>query len=219
MEYTNIISESRAYVSTLLSTQLDPKVTFHTIDHTQNVVNAVSKMSEFYKLNPLESTILITSAWFHDTGHIKQCKGHEEISKNILRDFFRNKKVSQLFIEKCCQCIDATQMGSEPKSHLDAIINDADFFHITMPNYWIITEQLKQEIEYLNKTHINNKDWYEGNLQFLDSLQFSTNYYNQEFHGIKDQRILENKMILKDFDFSYLAYENNASTLQQPLKL
>jgi len=213
MEYANIISESKEYITSLLNSKLDPSITFHTIHHTKNVARGAALMAQFYRLSEWETTILITSAWFHDIGHIQQSKGHEKISQEILYNFFKYKDIPHVFVEECAICIQATEVGKKPTNHLAAIIKDADFFHITLPNYWMITEQLKEEIEYQNNTHINCKDWYDGNLQFLQSLQFFTNYYNQKFHGIKDRRIFENKRILKDFNFSYENTKNKALTL------
>jgi HD superfamily phosphodiesterase len=212
MDHTKIIKESRTYISQLLTNKLHPKVTFHTLDHTKSVVRGVALMAQFYGLSQYNTTVLMVSAWFHDSGHIQQAKGHEKISQTMLKDFFKNKDVSKEFVEECCRCIGVTQLGRKPKNLLESIIKDADFFHITSQNYWAITEQLKEETEYLNKTHISKNNWYESNLKFLNSLRFATNYYNLEFHGIKDQRILENKSLLEDIDLSEYFYPQKISS-------
>jgi HD superfamily phosphodiesterase len=156
-------------------------------------------MAMFYQLSEEETAILITSAWFHDVGYIQTTEGHEKVSKEILKSFFEAKEVAANFIQKCCECIDATQLGYQPKNRLQSILKDADYNHIISDNYWVLNERLKKEIESLNDIQVTQEVWYERNLTFLSSLTFATSYYEIKFQGKKEQRIKENEAILRSF--------------------
>ncbi|MEM6719418.1 MAG: HD domain-containing protein [Bacteroidota bacterium] len=199
MDYNRIISNSMHYVTYLLNCHLKPTIKFHNFHHTLSVVEACSTMAMFYQLSEEKRAILITSAWFHDVGYIKTTEGHEAVSKEFLIDFFKDKEVPKDFIQKCCQCIEATTLGHQPKNKLEAIIKDADYNHVISDNYWVLNERLKKEIESLNDIQLTQEIWYERNLMFLSSLTFATSYYEVKFQGKKEQRIKENEAILRSF--------------------
>ena len=199
MDYNKIISNSMHYITYLLNCHLKPTIKFHNFQHTLSVVEACSTMAMFYQLSEEETAILITSAWFHDVGYIQTTEGHEKVSNEILKSFFEAKEVAADFIQKCCECIDATQLGYQPKNRLQSILKDADYNHIISDNYWILNERLKKEIESLNDIQVTQEVWYERNLTFLSSLTFATSYYEIKFQGKKEQRIKENEAILRSF--------------------
>jgi len=187
------------YVRYLLNCHLKPEIKFHNFEHTLSVVETCTTMAAFYQLNEEETAILVTSAWFHDVGYVKTTENHEAVSQEMLRSFFEDKEVSPDFIQQCCECIEATQLGYKPKTNLQAMLKDADYNHIISDNYWVLNERLKKEIEALNGTQITQEVWYELNLLFLDSLTFATSYFDIKFQGKKEQRIKENKAILRSF--------------------
>ncbi len=62
---------------------------FHTIEHTEEVVESASIMADYYKLNEEDRLILLIAAWFHDVGYIiGSAAGHEDLSMQKATDFF-----------------------------------------------------------------------------------------------------------------------------------
>ncbi|MDQ3551471.1 MAG: HD domain-containing protein, partial [Bacteroidota bacterium] len=65
-----VLSAVRNYISETFSREAKPEMVFHTIEHTEEVVESASIMADYYKLNEEDRLILLIAAWFHDVGYI-----------------------------------------------------------------------------------------------------------------------------------------------------
>src|SRR5215813_11588399 len=88
MDHHNIYKKVESFVRELYEKNQTDKLLFHTLDHTEQVVDHVKEISSQYQLNEQEQFILYCAAWFHDTGHLfTEPSRHELRSVELMKDF------------------------------------------------------------------------------------------------------------------------------------
>lgn len=177
------------FINHLMNTQLSANHFFHNWHHTCNVVRGVQVIGESMSLTAEEEEIVVLAAWFHDSGHINKCIGHEEESKKIAREFLLNNEYSSEKMEKILQCIDATKIPQSPKSILEEVICDADLHHLSATDYLKELEFLRQEWALIAQIHYPEKKWVDLNLKFLKAHKYFTNYGKEKLETGKQQNI------------------------------
>ncbi len=98
------------YVEGLFSQMHAPTLVYHSLQHTQSVVKRTQEIAGHYKLSDDEMLILMTAAWFHDTGHLfTEPKKHEEMSAEVMAKFMKDHVEDEKIIEEAKACILATK--------------------------------------------------------------------------------------------------------------
>ena len=162
-----IISKAEKFVINLLNHQLDKKFVYHNLAHTQNVVKKVTELAELAQLDESDKTRLILSAWFHDTGFVKNSDNHEEHSAQFAEDFLKDHDVPSADIDQVKALILATKMEYQPNNELENLIRDADCAHIGSKNFSEVTELLRKEWELTTNETLSDKRWLNKNIDFL----------------------------------------------------
>jgi HD superfamily phosphodiesterase/protein-S-isoprenylcysteine O-methyltransferase Ste14 len=177
----NILAATRSYVTELFNHRLDPRFVFHNLDHTEDVAQACSIMADHYQLNEEDRFVLLTAAWFHDTGYTAgQAEGHEEVSIQLATDFLRGHDVAEGTIQRINSAIQATKMPQSPISLVEKILCDADLLHLSTPDFRARNSLLKQEREHLLGEKISKKDWRRGNILFLENHRYFTDFAQRQ---------------------------------------
>jgi predicted metal-dependent HD superfamily phosphohydrolase len=175
-----ILSAARNYVTEIFVHKVKPEFVFHSLDHTEDVAEACSRMADHYQLKEDERFILMLAAWFHDTGYsLGSAAGHEEESIRIAADFLTAHNVDETTVQKVSSCIRATKMPQSPVSQIEKILCDADLFHLSTEDFKARNQLLKQEQETLFGHKIPKKDWKRNNVLFLQSHKYFTDYGQQ----------------------------------------
>src|SRR6266496_2313673 len=88
----NIYKLVEDHVNNLFETHKKPKLIFHRLEHTQEIVKRVEEIAAHYKLSEKEMMAVYVAAWFHDTGHLLTTpEYHEEKSVELMRSFMETK--------------------------------------------------------------------------------------------------------------------------------
>ena len=186
---SNLLMESEAFVSKLLREHTPPYLVYHNLDHTREVVENAKLIAKHENLTPDEIHILLTAAWFHDTGYIKIYIGHEQESIAIATDFLKKKKVDKDIIEVIANCIKATIYTRKPDSKIEKVLRDADFKHLGKENYFEYAELIRQEWNDAGVRIIKKREFEEESIQmFLDHM-FYTDYCRRELTPIKEKNL------------------------------
>jgi hypothetical protein len=119
---------------------------------------------------------LLVAAWFHDAGYVKGEKDHELESACIAAEFLEQQGIDETEIAAVKQCILATKYPQKPANHLEAILCDADLFHLGENNFTERSELLRKEFANTKGTSCTDAEWMENNLAFLDNHSFHTDY-------------------------------------------
>lgn len=193
---SEIVENTKHFVSKLLTEELDPRFLYHNLRHTQRVVKSTKELLNYYKLERVENERLLLAAWFHDVGHVKGWKDHEENSCEIARNFLGKNDYDPEGIEQVCSLIMVTKMCNEPTNLMEGIIRDADISHFAKKSYWETTDFLKEELRELRIADYSAKEWRDKNIKmFRTKHNFFTDYAKENWEEGKQQNL---KKLLKE---------------------
>jgi predicted metal-dependent HD superfamily phosphohydrolase len=193
MMMINSISE---YCSNLLTTSKCKELPFHNLSHTKEVVQNVKYLCAAMDVDVQDTKALLVAAWFHDTGFSVSYKGHEDESILIATAFLKQQKVDTRFIDKVCNCIDATKMPQCPTTKLAEVLCDADIFHISNSHFFYRKLLLRREWEMFCDNKVTDLEWHKLNLEFLKKHHFRTIYGKDILEQGKQENIEKVERIL-----------------------
>ncbi len=194
---TNFILEIENYIFDYYKRNAPAENVYHNLTHVKNVVELVKEIGKNTNVTDDEIEMLVISAWFHDIGHIKTWKGHEEVSAELAKEYLSGKNYPAEKIKKITNCIIATKIPHQPNNVLEEIICDADIAHIGSDDFDDQSELLKLEIEKRENKEISELDWLEKNINFLSKNKFFTKYAKLKFDEKKNANLLKLKKRLK----------------------
>jgi HD superfamily phosphodiesterase len=190
-KYEQLLSEARDHVTEVFHQKVKPHFVFHTLEHTEDVVEACSIMADHYHIDEEDRLVLLLAAWFHDTGYSRgEAAGHEEESIRIATEFLSDRDENDTIIQRVSSCIQATRMPQSPVSQVEKILCDSDLYHLATEDFKARSQLLRQEQEVLLGHKISKKDWKRNNIQFLENHKYFTSY-GQEFLEPKKHENLE----------------------------
>jgi len=173
---SKIVEEVKEFTRKVLTGELSPDLTYHTLDHTVNVVKNAEHIGRREGFTRQDMNILAVSAWFHDTGYTRQYDDHEIVSARLARDFLEARNVDPNMTEQVIQAILATKFPHQPGSRIAEALCDADFMHLADPRYFELIEKLRKEWK---KTGVrpSKKDEFERlSLDIFNTHEYHTSY-------------------------------------------
>lgn len=205
MNETNeqLLSQARSYITDIFTRQVDPQFVFHSVEHTEDVVEACSYMADHYKLSDDDRLVLLLAAWFHDTGYSAgNASGHENESIKHAVKFLNEQGTDETIIHRVSSCIAATRMPQSPVSLIEKILCDADLYHLATEDFQARNQLLKQEQESLLGRKISKKDWRKNNIAFLETHQYFTEYGQKRLAPKKAENLnsLRKKKEIKEME-------------------
>jgi len=185
----DLIEETENFVSQLFLTALDSKFVYHSLAHTQRVVEKTKELSESSEIDQHDKDLLVIAAWLHDTGYTTSIENHEDYSVEICRDFLKDKAISRNDTEQVCKLIYATRMNQNPKTNLEGILKDADCAHLASKDYDAYASLLKKEWESTQNIVISNTEWIKKNIGFLTSHRYFSSIAIQNWEQPKNKNL------------------------------
>ncbi|MEQ9402001.1 MAG: HD domain-containing protein [Cyclobacteriaceae bacterium] len=182
-----IVKQAESYAREILWRDLPESMTYHSINHTIDVVESAIEIGRKQGLDEGDIEILQLAAWFHDLGYSQGCENHEKLGADMAREFLVEKDYPADRIDKVTDCIMATQMPQNPKNYLDQILCDADLIHLADEDYFSKADLLHKEIEHTKSCKISEVEWLEMNQDFLNKHCFFTEYAKTNYDsGVKE---------------------------------
>jgi predicted metal-dependent HD superfamily phosphohydrolase len=189
-----LLTAARDYVTDLYQHRIKPELVFHTLEHTEDVVEACSYMADHFELEETDRLVLMLAAWFHDTGYVKgEAAGHEAESIRIATAFLTERAADPVVIQRVSSCIEATRMPQSPVSLIEKILCDADLFHLATPDFTARNQLLRKEQETLMGQKIPPKTWRRNNIKFLEEHHYLTEYGQQQLEPKKNANLQQLK--------------------------
>jgi len=182
----------RSYALEQLRTNLDTRLSYHSIHHTEYVLQKVNFLARHYSLNVADRKALRVAALFHDIGFINVYRNHEEEGVRILRNAMLEMKADISGIDAMAGMIMATKIPQSPKTLLDKILCDADLFYLGSQHYYPVAELLRKEWFSYGIVE-NNEEWMIRQIDFLDAHKFHTTYCLENQEARKRERLAELK--------------------------
>ena len=186
----NLLEKTEAFVTDLLTNELDTNYLYHNLKHTQRVVKSTKELLNAHELSEEEKEILLLATWLHDTGYTKGSDEHEKNSCIIAKTFLTSIGYDPVLQEKVTHLIMATKRHHEPKNLAEEIIRDADSSHFAQKSYLETSEFLREELSLLGIKEYSNKDWCDANItMFNKEHQFYTDYAKENWQEKKEKNL------------------------------
>ena len=192
----NIYKKVEDHVTNLFEANKKPKLIFHSLEHTREIVKRTEEIAAHYKLSEKEMMAVYVAAWFHDTGHLFTTPEiHEEKSVELMRSFMEGSHQDPELIETIKGCILATKRSNEPTTLLQQIVCDADTYHLGTKEFKKTNKQVRKEMTMDNG--MSKTEWDVKTLEFLEKHQYYTSYCIELLNKGKQENIerLKNKII------------------------
>ena len=165
--------EAGRYIISLLNRELPENLCYHNVDHTLDVYSAAGRIAKAEGVTDSDMKLLLTAAWFHDSGHIKGRPDHEKLSCAIARDALPKFGYSHDDIEHICAMIMATRIPQTPTDHLGEILADADLDYLGRDDFFELSDKLYRE--FCMTGHVESKDhWNQGQVEFFNDHHYFT---------------------------------------------
>lgn len=166
--------KARDYLTDRLSHELSHLLTYHRLEHTVNeVVPAAERLASLEDVGAEDRLLLLTAAYYHDSGFIYQREDHEAASIRLAEQILPEFGYAQETIAIIRGIIQATCIPQSPTNLLEMILADADLDYLGAENFWERSQDLRQELEN-HGTKFTNADWYLYQLQFIQGHRYFT---------------------------------------------
>lgn len=170
-----LVKQVSQYVKKLFQQYFNPRLSYHNIEHTRNVVRCVDEICQYYGISDKNCQIVKIAAWFHDVGHIiSGTYEHERKSVSAMKLFLLCSNIGETTISEIAGCIMSTKLPSNPENLLQKILCDADTYHLGTEEFWQSDLAIKSELERTTGSIIDG--WDKKTLFFLESHQYFTDY-------------------------------------------
>ena len=166
-----------------LKRELPPTLSYHTVNHTIDVINAASQLAENEKINKKETTLLKTAALFHDTGFLEQYDCNEPIGCKIAEETLPPLGYTDEDIDIIKKLIMATKIPQTPSNKLEKIICDADLDYLGRDDFTEISQRLRDELKYHHQ-EFSDQEWLDFEIRFLEKH----NYFTETARNMRNER-------------------------------
>lgn len=166
--------ELKSKILRMLRDGLDPRLTYHSPAHTEDVLRQVERIAAAENITETRLTLLMRiAALFHDTGFLRTYKGHEQQSCLILREVVDTYQFRDDELSIINGMIMATKIPQLPKSLPEMIICDADLDYLGRNDFSIISNTLKSEF-LAYEVIKNEQEWDQLQVSFFESHHYFT---------------------------------------------
>ena len=164
------------YIRELFRDELPNGIKYHDADHTLNptkgVVAIANKIAIAENISEHDRELLITAAYFHDTGYIREYDKNEPIAARMAGRILKLIGYKPNEIEKIQNMILSTDLAVEPKTHLEKILCDADLDHLGRPDFLELDAKLKEGRRNRGVDVSDDEKWYRGTLDLMKNHKF-----------------------------------------------
>jgi len=165
--------DARSYILERLSTELNPNLFYHTLDHTLDVFESAIRIAKKENIPENDIPLIKTAALYHDSGMLVTYDGHESASVDIAQRVLPGFGYSVQQMEVIKGMIMATKLPQNPHNKLEKVLCDADLDYLGRDDFFMISHRLKQEW-HVRGHQQSLKEWYNGQIAFLSSHVYFT---------------------------------------------
>lgn len=191
------INKVREDVFQIYEQNAPPENVYHNLSHTSDVVLAAREIAGTEGVSDDDLELILIAAWYHDVGCVDKCKGHEDISIVKAREFLKKNNYPEERIEKIASLIEATRMPQSPKNRLEEILCDADLHHLGTKEFKKKGELLYLEFMKNGVIDMNEEEWLQHSIEFMNKHSFFTKYALETFAPQKNINLFKLEKRLK----------------------
>ena len=167
------------YIRDLFRDELPAGIKYHNADHTlhptRGVVAVANHVALSEHISEQDRELLITAAYFHDTGYIREYEKNEPIAARMAGRILKLVGYKADEIEMVQKMILATDLEVEPKTHVEKILRDADLDNLGREDFFQLDQNLREGRRIRGIDVSDDVRWYTSTLEFLRKHQYYTN--------------------------------------------
>jgi len=193
-----------AYIRDLFRDELPNGIKYHDANHTlhptRGVVASANRIALAENISELDRELLITAAYFHDTGYIRQFGKNEPIAARMAGRILKLIGYKPGEIKKIQQMILATDLECKPQAHNEKILCDADLDHFGRKDFFILDGKLREGRRIRGIDVSDDAKWYQGTLGVLENHRYYTESQKKLRDNEKQKNLLSVKRKLEDIE-------------------
>ena len=180
------------YIRDLFREELPNGIKYHDANHTlhptKGVVAAANRIALSENISERDRELLITAAYFHDTGYIRQYGKNEPIAARMAGRLLKLMGYKPGEIKKIQKMILATDLECKPQTHIEKILCDADLDHFGRKDFVKLDGKLREGRRIRGLDVSDDAKWYKGTLGVLENHQ----YYTESQKKCRDKKKQKN---------------------------
>ncbi len=184
------------YIRKLFSEELPNGIKYHDANHTlhptKGVVAAANRIALSENISESDRELLITAAYFHDTGYIRQFGKNEPIAARMAGRILKLIGYRPEEIQKIQAMILATDLSLKPQDHIQKILCDADLDHFGRNDFFEMDGKLREGRRIRGIDVNDDEKWYNGTLDILSNHK----YYTESQKKLRDKEKQKNLQAL-----------------------
>jgi class 3 adenylate cyclase/predicted metal-dependent HD superfamily phosphohydrolase len=165
--------KAERHIIKVLEKGLSPKLHYHSIEHTKDVVRAVERYALLEGVTDEGLFLLKSAATYHDAGFVENYEKNEPIGARMAEEILPKYGYSAQHIEQIKELIFVTQIPHKPKNKLEEIICDADLDYLGRDDFHEIADRLRIELREHGKIS-SDRQWDEMQVSFLNMHTYFT---------------------------------------------
>lgn len=190
---------AKRYILERLDRELPGDLSYHSPQHTRDVVAAAMRIGASEGLSAAEMALLETAAYYHDSGFIYTYANHEERGCQVAREVLPGFGYIAEQIELVCETIMATKIPQSPKSHMAQVLCDADLDYLGSDQFYPVGGTLL--LEFLGRGIIADEQaWNRMQIRFLESHSYFTETAIRERNPMKLNHLAQVREIVAGYD-------------------
>ena len=166
------------YIRKLFSEELPNGIKYHDANHTlhptKGVVAAANRIAMSERISESDRELVITAAYFHDTGYIRQFGKNEPIAARMAGRILKLIGYKTDEIKKIQAMILATDLARKPKNHNEKILCDADLDHFGRDDFFEMDGKLREGRRVRGMDVNDDAKWFKGTLDILSNHHYYT---------------------------------------------
>ena len=175
------------YIRELFRDELPEGIKYHDANHTihptKGVVAAANRIAISENISEHDRELLITAAYFHDTGYIREFDKNEPIAARMAGRILKLISYKPNEIEKIQKMILSTDLEREPKTHVEKILCDADLDHFGREDFFKLDGKLREGRRARGIDVSDDAKWYRSTLEIIKKHQ----YYTESQKKLRDK--------------------------------
>jgi len=185
--------KARGHALERLERELAPSLIYHSLAHTRDeVVPAARRLAALERVEGEARLLLLTAAYYHDIGFVKQRQDHESAGVAIAQEVLPAFGYRPEQIHTIGQVIMATAASQTPRTLLEMIMVDADLDTLGTEAYHHRSLDLRQEWKTYGST-CSDVEWYRIEVDLLQSHR----YHTQSARRLRDAGKERNLAVVK----------------------
>jgi hypothetical protein len=188
----------QTFVLTRLEDGLDTNLSYHSLEHTIDVVSAANRIAQIERMNEENLEIINVAAVMHDTGFLVQYFNNEPEACKLAVEWMPQFGYNQSQINAVCEMIMATKIPQTPPHHLARIICDADLDYLGRNDFFPIGQKLFEEF-LLYGVVDGEESWNRLQVSFLETHQFFTETASKTRSPVKLQHLDRLKTLVNSY--------------------